>query len=249
VSWAFYGIGRAPELPPESEDVGWLAPGELARAESFGERRRRDFRLGRWVAKQALRAWLGPKVLPSSLDIEPDEDGAPRIVGGRGAAPCGLSLSHRQDRALCVLFPLELAAGCDLEWIEPRSDAFLEDFFTPDERARVAVEAGGRRWLVQNLIWSAKESCLKALHVGLGRDTRSIEVSLPELDLPPAGGWRPLSAVDREAVRESGEGRRGAPAFFGWWLERDGFVLTVLGRGGLDPPVAVQSQSGVPVPA
>jgi 4'-phosphopantetheinyl transferase len=242
LSWVFWSTGRGEELPPETEDASWLAPGERARAQSFGSRRRRDFRLGRWVAKQALRAWLGPKVLPGSLEIEPDADGAPRIVSARGAAPCGLSLSHREDLALCVLFPLELCAGCDLELIEPRSDAFLEDFFTPDERVRVAVEAGDRRWLVQNLIWSAKESCLKALHVGLGRDTRGLEVSVPELAAPTVAGWRPVGAVDREAGGQ-------APAFSGWWLEREGFVLTVLARGGVEAPVALRAQSGATAPA
>jgi len=234
LSWLRWQLGCGAELPPETDDASWLAPGELARAAGFGPQRRHDFRLGRWVAKQALRAWLGPRP-PASLEIEAGPDGAPRLRCGDGAPPCGISLSHRADLALCTLFPRALAVGCDLERIEPRSDAFLEDFFTPAERARVAAAAGEQRWIAANLIWSAKESCLKALRTGLSRDTRSIEIDLaaPGSSAAPAG-WLRLSAVEREAGGE-------AASFGGWWRVHQGFVLTVLARGDVVAPVELSA--------
>jgi len=72
------------------------------------------------------------------------------------------------------------AIGCDLEIVEPRSDAFVEDFLTAAERSLVAgAPDEDARHLLANLVWCGKESALKVLRTGLRRDTRSVEVSLP----------------------------------------------------------------------
>ena len=70
-----------------------------------------------------------------------------------------------------------MALGCDLELVEPRSDRFVADYLTAAEQ-QLVLGAGPERDLVANLIWSAKESALKVLRVGLRRDTRSVEVTL-----------------------------------------------------------------------
>jgi 4'-phosphopantetheinyl transferase len=79
--------------------------------------------------------------------------------------------------ALCVLGPHDARIGCDLEKIEPRSNAFVGDFFTEEEQEVVTCATSDDRPLLANLIWSAKESALKALGVGLRADTRSVWVS------------------------------------------------------------------------
>ena len=50
-------------------------------------------------------------------------------------------------------------------------------------RSAVAARRPGRD-KAANLIWSAKESALKVLETGLRRDTRRVEVTVPDLSSP-----------------------------------------------------------------
>jgi 4'-phosphopantetheinyl transferase len=68
--------------------------------------------------------------------------------------------------------------GCDIELVEPRSAAFVEQFLTAAEGRTIAAAADPA--LAANLCWSAKESLLKALRVGLARDLRELEVRAGE---------------------------------------------------------------------
>jgi 4'-phosphopantetheinyl transferase len=107
--------------------------------------------------------------------------------------------------------PAGTALGFDLELIEPRSDAFVNDYFTPVEQKLI----GRDRLLHPTLLWSAKESALKALREGLRMDTRQVEVCLGEQEEPD--GWKPL-AVRRLATGE---------LFEGWWRRQGDLVMTV----------------------
>jgi 4'-phosphopantetheinyl transferase len=181
LDWA---IARAAEVPPDDD---WLGPRE--RAVLAGLRlaaRRESWRLGRFAARKLL----------GEVEVLPDPDGAPRAFRRGGAAlPGCLSLSHRDGVGLAAWSAA--AIGCDVERIEPRSPAFVADYLTPAEQAFVAAAAEPA--LAPNLLWSAKESALKALRVGLTRDTRELEVSvdgeaLAVRDLARgvvlAGSWR-----------------------------------------------------------
>jgi 4'-phosphopantetheinyl transferase len=112
------------------------------------------------------------------------------------------------------------AVGCDIEAVAPRSDAFVADYFTDPERAAVAAAAEGLRPLLANLIWSAKESALKALGVGLRADTRSVVVETDRLDLG-ASGWSPVQ------VRTSA-----GALLTGHWRNGNGLVWSVLTGAG-----------------
>lgn len=123
---------------------------------------------------------------------------------------------HRAGRALCMLAPPGTVLGCDLELIEPRSEAFVQDYFTAAESALVTAAPEAVRPLLAKLLWSAKESALKALRTGLRLDTRSVEIALDEkaLDRP---GWKPFRA--RLAATDE--------VFAGWWSRRDDLILTL----------------------
>jgi 4'-phosphopantetheinyl transferase len=60
--------------------------------------------------------------------------------------------------------------------VEARSPAFVEDYFSADEQALIADISLPERSLLLALLWSAKESALKALRVGLRLDTRCMSV-------------------------------------------------------------------------
>jgi phosphopantetheinyl transferase len=169
-------------------------------------KRREEWLLGRWTAKQLLRRSLESYqgLSLSAISVRADPDGAPYLsVQGEGRLPASLSISHRAGRAVCALSPaLSPSIGVDLERVEPRPRAFVEDFFTAQEAARVWACAPERRDTLVTTIWSAKEAVLKAFREGLRVDTRTVEVRHVaglDADLPSAveGGTLLTLALQR----------------------------------------------------
>ncbi|MFG2006791.1 4'-phosphopantetheinyl transferase family protein [Spirillospora sp. NPDC048911] len=189
---------------------GWLSEGELRRARGMRFTKRRDeFLIARWTAKQAIGRICSSGTEPARIEIRHHRSGAPEAYGNGCPLDVSISLTDRADWAVCLLGPPHVRIGCDLELVEARSTAFVQDYFTGAERRRIAGDD-----LAANLFWSAKESALKVLRTGLRRDTRSVEVTVD--DPPSGGGWAPLTV---RAV----EGR----VFPGWWIRFGDFLLTV----------------------
>ncbi len=200
-------------------DTDWLSPAEMAVVSKLSvPKRERDWLLGRWTAKQALAAWPGlAGRWPGSahLEIRAAGDGAPEAFLDGEPLPLSVSISHSGGRALCALSGGG-AVGCDLEQIETRSELFVHDYFTPHEQELVASWSEADRPLYENLIWSAKESALKALRLGLRADSRSVEVSL--LAYGAEDGWHRL-----EVRRPTDD-----TTFAGWWRQDGDFVITLV---------------------
>ncbi len=214
---------------PEARD--WLAAGEIDRAAAMRfTKRRGEWLLARWTAKQALAAELGLDDDPRSLArieirtiIGGAAQGAPEVFVDGLRHQIGVSLTDRADWAVCVIGSVD-ELGCDLELVEARSDRFVRDYFTPREHAAVTnppFDSSGDA--VANLIWSAKESALKVLRTGLRRDTRSVEVSFPVAQ--PVEGWQPLRVRTEEGRQLSG-----------WWGQYGQFLLTVVTGRPVPPP-------------
>jgi len=218
--WLSQGMAEAPA------DDGWLSPREAAWIACMRfPKRRSEFRLGRWTAKKALALYLGRDSSAgalASIEIDRAPDGAPApLVDGR-PADAYVTMTDRADQAVCLVGPPGTALGCDLELVEPRSDAFVADFLTAAEQRLVAA-AGDERDLVANLVWCGKESALKVLRTGLRRDTRSVEVSLP--GGPEVDSWAPMSVRAVEGT-----------IFPGWWQRFGAFVLTLAATRPFAPP-------------
>jgi 4'-phosphopantetheinyl transferase len=223
---------------PATDD--WLSVAERAVLAGLRvPKRRADWRLGRWTGKCAVRDLFAaqcPAHQPATAAIEilATESGAPEVWIGGARAALSISLSHSAGRALCALGPPRLALGCDLEAIAPREAVFVEDYFTTAERRLIAAASPvDRPWLV-TLVWSAKESALKAMRDGLRRDTRDVAVVVnpvcaPEGAAPSAPGgsaWRPLMIDDHE------RGQR----LTGWWRRDPAFVLTIVSEVPFELP-------------
>ena len=227
----------------------WLSAKEETRLSGMRfAKRRADWRLGRWTAKHAVAACLGlPTDHPTlaNLEIRPAPSGAPEAFLHGQPADIAISLSHRAGTALCTIGPLGSNFGCDLETIEPRSDAFVADYFTASEQALVAQAALPERPLLLALLWSAKESALKALRVGLRLDTRSMCVRPGDAWPQAAERWKqvcasPLQSGNSDAwyptqVRYSGIDS-GMHLFSGWWRFQDGLVRTIVSDRALHSP-------------
>jgi 4'-phosphopantetheinyl transferase len=221
------------QLPSVGE---WLTPAERSRAERLRyTKRRNDFLLGRWTLKLAVVRALGWQDDPAGLarvEARPAPGGAPRLYVDGQPAGRGLSLTDRAGCAVCLVAARAGKIGCDVEIVEPRSDAFVRDYLTGPER-RVVAAAGPARDKTANLIWSAKESALKVLETGLRRDTRSVEVTVPDLS-PPERAWSPLQVRTAEGA-----------VFPGWWRQSGVFLVTACWPDGGPPPAALEAESPI----
>lgn len=167
------------EVPPGTAWLGDAERAQLARLRF--PKRRADWRVGRWAAKHALAQCLrerGMRPVLSEIEILPAEDGAPEARLRGSAIDLAVSISHSADTGFAVACGAAIPLGCDVERVEPRSSHFVADYFTPRERTLVESSPEASRPFLASLLWSAKESALKARRIGLRADTRSIEVRL-----------------------------------------------------------------------
>ena len=207
----------------------WLSDAEAERAAAMSfTKRRSEFLIARWAAKQALSHVLSLPATSATLrrlEVRHAVSGAPvACLDGRQVA-VHISLTDRADWAVCLVGAEATRIGCDLELVEMRSAAFVRDYFT-DAEQRYVDAAGDHeaRELAANLVWSATESGLKVLTTGLRRDTRSVEVTID----PPGDAWGQLTV-------RTAEGQ----VFPGWWRRFGRFVLTVAAEKELPPPTSL----------
>jgi phosphopantetheinyl transferase len=202
---------------PEEND--WLSSNEIVLLDRLRfPSRRAAWRLGRWTAKRAVAALMNCDGFSTyaRIEIRPASSGAPDVFFDDKPSPLSISLSHRTDRAICALAPHAVQLGCDLELIEPHSSAFITDYFTAEEQTFIAHQPAADQQRLPALLWSAKESALKALHAGLRLDTRSVVVDPATLSTEVCA-WRPLTVrYTRDQV------------FRGWWQTADNMVRTIV---------------------
>jgi len=183
---------RESELPSSDS---WLSAPERASLDGMRiDKRRRDFRLGRHAVRRAFQAAAPGR----ELVVRAAPDGAPELFDASGEPlDWVVSISHSAGLGVAAVAERTgasgLELGCDVELVAPRSDELVRQFFTPAEQRSVFAAEPARRAFVANLIWSAKESALKALRTGLRADTRSVEVDF-EL-IPDEAGWGRLGAT------------------------------------------------------
>ena len=214
VSWLLQHVA---DVPSSDE---WLSASEretLARL--WAPKRIRDWRLGRWTAKRAL-ARMGDAGVSESdrfgwarISIRATESGAPYAVIDEREAAWMISLSHSGEHGLCAVASRPAVVGCDVETVVRRGEEFVVDWFTEAERAWIERCASGERSRLVALVWSAKESALKALGVGLRLDTREVQVELTGARCPT---WSSLVVCGPDGP------------LHGWWRADDDRVVTVV---------------------
>jgi 4'-phosphopantetheinyl transferase len=216
----------AADLP---KDHAWLGPRERHVLAGLSvPHRRHDWMLGRLAAKRAslvAAQWL-VGLGGGEVEIIAAPDGAPEAWLDGRPAPFTISLSHSGGLGACLVVRAGVMAGCDVELVERRALVFAADWFTEAELKLVSDTSSDRRDLLVTLIWSAKESVLKAVRQGLRVDPRHVEVRLVETDSADEG-WRPLLAIEA--------GRR----FNGWWRREGQLVMTAVMDPADRSPVSV----------
>jgi 4'-phosphopantetheinyl transferase len=228
------------------EHYEWLAKSELVILQRLHVPKRRiDWLLGRWTAKCAVASvlqLLQDDATLQRITVLADPSAAPRAYVDHQPAGVSISLSHRDGIAVCALAEATMPVGCDLELIETRSDAFVGDYFTAYEQAIVAQQPEIKRDRIVTVFWSAKESALKTMRVGLRADTRSVEVHLCAHNEKPveqrdrketdsllshclADRWHPF-----QTHCQAGQ------VLYGWWSTAGSMVKTIATTSPVGPP-------------
>lgn len=217
-----YSIQDWEQVPAE---LDWLTSAERERLDGFRfDKRRHDWLSGRWTAKLALLEIAGlPRNDIGRFEIASAPDGAPLPKLDGADCDFRLSLSHSNGRAFCAVTRAPILLGCDIEMVEPRGAGFVETYFTDAESERVERADPERRDLVVTMIWSAKESTLKALRTGLRADTRSVEIV--DADEGSGDAWKTVRIV----ASDSGE-------FAGLWRCAGRFVQCLVVQADAAPP-------------
>lgn len=239
-------------------DLTWLGDIELNHLRTLRfVKRREDWLLGRWTAKNAVASYLAHSAelrALADIEIRQQASGAPQAFCKAEPIPISISLSHRAGLGACAVAPGVVRLGCDLEIAEPHSDGFLTDYFTVVEQTMVVkADPADRFWLLP-LLWSAKESVLKALGEGLRLDTRDLTVMFSEkargdkdgdlkdacsitAGLSRSSSWNPIQVQ-----------KLNAQIFNGWWNRTGARLRTVVGVPAPAPPTFLRSDhiSGAP---
>ncbi len=221
----------------------WLSSAERLRAGDFKiAKRRANWRLGRWTAKHAVAACLHLSFEPANLaaiEIRPDTSGAPDAFIHGEPAKLALSLSHRNGIAFCVVAPSGTALGCDLELVEARIEAFVADYFTSDEQAIITQSTEAERDRLVTILWSAKESALKALRTGLRVDTRSVSAVAAEWRDSGDGAGAVKITDESHAWSALQVTHADGKIFHGWWKCAHNLARTVVSIPSAGKPTAL----------
>jgi 4'-phosphopantetheinyl transferase len=243
-----YWLEQSEADVPRADD--WLSSSEVLRLNGMRiAKRRADWRLGRWTAKCALAIYLklpGRSQSLKEIEVRPAPSGAPEAFVWNAEAAVTISISHRAGVAACAVGPPGASLGCDLEIVEPRSDAFIADYFTIEEQELIARACPDDRFRLVALLWSGKESALKALREGLRLDTRCLKISsidsgpnrredidgdfedsaLPFGPSAPVCAWSPMQVSYQNGSELQG-----------WWQYTGNRVRTLVAAPPPTPPI------------
>jgi 4'-phosphopantetheinyl transferase EntD len=179
----------------EVEDQGQsidLHPQEAAIVAAAGEKRRRDFALGRFCAHAALTQLGRPQDM-----VDSGRDGAPLWPQGI----CG-SITHTMGYAASLVARDEcfVGVGVDAEHVGGVTEKLWPRLFNESERAMLMKRDD--RAIAATILFSAKEACFKAQGSASGT-IASIHIQLSEtgfLAQSKAGELRGLFAVRESLV-------------------------------------------------
>jgi 4'-phosphopantetheinyl transferase EntD len=139
-------------------------------------KRRAERIAGRLAARRALgRLGIGTSEVSIVAVQEGDSAGAPRVLGASGGElDVRLSISHGAGSAFAVASE-RCEVGFDVERVEPREAAFVEDAFEPFALRAFALLLGpdAPADLAVTLAWCAKEACMKLARTGMRSPIRS----------------------------------------------------------------------------
>lgn len=187
----FFSHADGSDLSTDSLQEG-LSAGESAYLQDLQSRaaegRVREWLLGRWCGKVAVRRLLGECGLPTpawqAIGILPDAHGRPTLHGdAAGLTDLTLSLAHTRQGVLALAAKGVDAIGIDLEQRDraPRNcPGFARHVLSDQEAAQLAGRVDCGEHLLR--YWVAKEAAAKAVGTGFqGQPKRFVLTAAPVL--------------------------------------------------------------------
>ena len=150
-------------------------------------KRKKDFLLGRYAAKQALMM-LVPGESHAGIHIKPGVFQQP-VVNGQGYEHLSVCITHSGMYAAATAFPVGHPLGIDIEWHDDAHTETLSTQVSPKELPPAHLSLSALQPEVERYtrVWTVKESLSKILKCGL-----TTPFSLFELQADPikeAGIW------------------------------------------------------------
>ncbi len=147
-------------------------------------KRAQEWLAGRLAVKKAVGRLMEKSGVPSaalaSIYVHQDDLGKPKVETSdtRSKNQLEISLSHSNGfvAAAASYHASFKGIGIDVEKVRPRSKAWVEDYFTDEEKR--AAESSRDKWAYLTAIWSLKEASLKALGIGLRMDLQDVNVCI-----------------------------------------------------------------------
>ena len=120
IHWLLQSLDDCPEILRGDAPLAWLSPAEQQRTFK-AEKRRRDWLLGRWTAKNLVQRYLvqtmGDALALDTIVIGADADGAP-YASCQGRLPISLSISHSHGTAFCGLIEIVGLSEYEIKGLE-----------------------------------------------------------------------------------------------------------------------------------
>lgn len=180
-------------------------------------KRQMEWLAGRLLVKELYRKVIDQSKPFNQIQIGRLDAGQPILLTDGQQTDVTISISHSNWWVAAALDPLGQPIGIDLEQVELRDEAFLTDYFTANERNWIENSPEFTRVQNTTLIWSCKESVLKALGQGLHIDLLRIKIGEIVYALSPGSFG---SAHGRLQLDE------GADQYILKWQLRDEMVFT-----------------------
>jgi 4'-phosphopantetheinyl transferase EntD len=185
-----------------------LHPQETPLVARAGEKRRRDFALGRACARAALAVLDFP-----AGPVGRTDSGAPLWPDGAVG-----SISHTRGFAAALVGPAAQfrGLGIDAERGDAMDDALAPRLFVASERVLLSRLDAARRRDLATMLFSAKEACYKLLHPLTGQ-----RLDFHQLEIVPGAG--------QFTARWLGATGDWARPLMGRFVLSDGLVVTAVG--------------------
>jgi 4'-phosphopantetheinyl transferase len=143
--------------------------------------------------------WVSRALLQQARPVAPESGGAAPLSPGQSVLSPGqpaLSLSHSGGHALVGMAPAGWRIGVDLEAIRARDTGRLAQWCCTDAEQQALAHCAdeARRSKAFYLLWTLKESFIKAANLDFPADMRSVGLMPdappgPALDLPADARW------------------------------------------------------------
>ena len=230
IHWLTQSHDVVPQTAVHGQPLCFLSDSEAERLATLpNETQRRDWLLGRWTAKRLLQTVIcetnGTTVPLDLITLRNVASGMPTIESQLPLVNGQFSLSFSQANGQVLVTAVakpNWPIGAQIDPIRPRSEEYINGYFTEKELALVRQVEGAEQARLVTAVCSAKTAVRQALKLDPSVDSRALSC-LIDPEKRPSDTWMPFKIrYDNSRLPQP------APHLSGWWRTLDQFVLTLV---------------------